>query len=1587
MVFTFYSYKGGVGRSMALANVAEFFYRAGLNVLMVDWDLEAPGLERFFLNGNEILDKRGVIDLLLEYQRVLIAESSRIESTKLSVDKLDQPLEFAVPALENSDALGLNEPLESKPSEELEREEFPFEKPDRLVVNVYEGATSPSQLWLLTAGRRSEGNFQAYARSVINFDWGGFYRNWEGEIYFEWLRRQFNEIADIVLIDSRTGITEMGGVCTYHLADVIVMLLAPTEQSLHGSFKMAEKFKSPDLQKARGGRPIELVIAPSRLEFRDASVESIDRFRNRITDYDLDSFLAKSVKEGGDQIIDLRINYMSAFAFTEAVAMHKTSLHAEEMSEDYKKIAIAMTKAALDLPTTSLNGGLRERLKKLIDVTELKAIDLVAKYITRIHQELDNKSFDKVETDWSQLLRRIDSRIDEEVYPLIVEARQKSLDAIGLGLNQLIADYEQSVRQGIESLKEFVPVTSNDGQWQIKENQLIALSDAPEIEAWQALTKLKDTARNHARYLAEQKKKIAEKLLHTNPLEAEQVLEEALRLYWLQPNTREEIQNYQQTILAPRKEQYLEARSLLDEAEQQTGFQQWRRLQKVFESNPYIPDLAETREKLRPRYEQWVQQELSRLRHEQATILYADLGQDQYQKQYRGLISQANELTNWNNLSQRLVSEIKAFVNRSREVLQTHADVSGQTRAIQGYIEQRNFRLANEVLARLQERIGETQLRDYYPDLPGIQTQLDMRNRIDALVKNLQTDLGADDSSLEQSIYTLQSALKDAPDHPDIPPLLRRLRSRLAFRQGQKAYEEERYIEARRELEKVDSDDKIEAQSLLRQLEAAEKERDELARDIDRISKAREAKQWRSAYELARRWIGQPVHAHSLETRLAQLHKDIVEEWHTDATRNLETLSRQRPLNEARIKEYLRVFDILNAHKELAEWQRKALAPCHQQAAQIAQQKGDMEESVRQWREALRLDGDNDAYEEGLAQARKALLARQIAAAPADWEAAVRLYRELQQEYPEDVEIRLRLAEIYLHQQKLGAASSELAWIDALARQKDVSLDASIIAEKDRLREQIEQAQTILQRREEIKAYLQISRDVNDYEDAQRLYQELLQDYPGANADNREWWEKSLARLAGELEKDWQQAVSDAEGPQATGQVVVILRKILTLQPGNTKAKQQLLRVANQAGDLGNEVDRFIGAPLGRATAGATPLAALENRIEQAQDLQEQVATCLEALSSQLADEVVDSKQKYEQLQERQIDLLRHIQTLGTLRDLLQQGYVRLEKGQRSGQWAEVETITNRLQQEFGDHPVVYAFMRELEQTKRTRQEVDRKSEALKRAVQAEQWRESQRLLAELRELDGDGRYLVMDSLTFKTDFAERPLSFSELENRLTDHLSRLIALYQWLAPLLQAAPWRGPALPIANLLPNDLRSLTQLLAEWLNTPEDKSLTVGRFILFTIREQRDRGDFGAALALCQDALGNDTQNKMTTVGFSGRYTLRYLYGRLQQAPEVPATGVDGELMTLATQQGQLCQSRIATWLAQAEQELTDLNRQETLFKQMLADLRGCVGRQSGAWLWQKGQIREQGNLLYRQLREISPQAVEPQTLYGLLTGA
>ena len=297
MIFTFYSFKGGVGRSMALANIAELFYEIGLKVLVIDWDLEAPGLESFFSpeEGEErdnILKQPGLMDMLQDYKEQIKKRSSSAGT----IDELLPPLE-------------------------------------RYLQNIAPNPAQGGQLWLLTAGQRTHETFAEYARHVLAFDWLDFYQNWEGERYLEWLRQQFNHKADVVLIDSRTGVTEISGICTYHLADAVIMLCAPSQQNLDGSYAMAQNFKQSEVIRKRSGRPLEILIVPARIEERE---EPLKKFQKQFIEK-FSNFLPETLKNEIDSFWELQIPHVPYFAFHEILAIRERRRHTQPHHSDRTK--------------------------------------------------------------------------------------------------------------------------------------------------------------------------------------------------------------------------------------------------------------------------------------------------------------------------------------------------------------------------------------------------------------------------------------------------------------------------------------------------------------------------------------------------------------------------------------------------------------------------------------------------------------------------------------------------------------------------------------------------------------------------------------------------------------------------------------------------------------------------------------------------------------------------------------------------------------------------------------------------------------------------------------------------------------------------------------------------------------------------------------------------------------------------------------------------------------------------------------------------------------------------------------------------
>ncbi|MGH8570711.1 MAG: AAA family ATPase, partial [Gammaproteobacteria bacterium] len=68
-ITTFYSYKGGVGRTLLLANVGMSLAQAGRRVLLWDLDVEAPGMHLIPALSPHPIPARGFLEWLDDWQR------------------------------------------------------------------------------------------------------------------------------------------------------------------------------------------------------------------------------------------------------------------------------------------------------------------------------------------------------------------------------------------------------------------------------------------------------------------------------------------------------------------------------------------------------------------------------------------------------------------------------------------------------------------------------------------------------------------------------------------------------------------------------------------------------------------------------------------------------------------------------------------------------------------------------------------------------------------------------------------------------------------------------------------------------------------------------------------------------------------------------------------------------------------------------------------------------------------------------------------------------------------------------------------------------------------------------------------------------------------------------------------------------------------------------------------------------------------------------------------------------------------------------------------------------------------------------
>ena len=211
---TFYSYNGGTGRTLAVANAAKHLVRLGQKVFAIDLDLEAPGLHyKLGLGVKTELPsiKRGLVDYVHTF----------------FTSKTHAPLGEHTVQVRIEDG----------------RDDF--------ITLMPAGNVPCAEYW----------------HKHTQIDWHRlFYSiNPEGIPFFLELKARIEKefSPDFLLIDARTGITEVGGVATTVLPDRVVCLLLRNRQNLEGSRAVLQGIARA--RRFEGNPPIRVIPVLARI--------------------------------------------------------------------------------------------------------------------------------------------------------------------------------------------------------------------------------------------------------------------------------------------------------------------------------------------------------------------------------------------------------------------------------------------------------------------------------------------------------------------------------------------------------------------------------------------------------------------------------------------------------------------------------------------------------------------------------------------------------------------------------------------------------------------------------------------------------------------------------------------------------------------------------------------------------------------------------------------------------------------------------------------------------------------------------------------------------------------------------------------------------------------------------------------------------------------------------------------------------------------------------------------------------------------------------------------------------------------------
>lgn len=277
-IVTFYSYKGGTGRSMALANFAWLVAASGKRVLAIDWDLEAPGLHRYFLPflvDPELVETDGLIDAFWQITASAMADASSDDPGSGNIIDVAENLEDATRRLD-------------------------YKFPTKGFIDF------------ICAGRQSS----TYSERVNSFNWKRFYELGGARALVSakaYLRKHY----DWVLIDSRTGVSDTSGICTIQMPDIVAAYFTLNRQSIDGVTGILQSIRDYRSASVNGS---EIIYFPIATRIENAEQEKLETARGYARET-LAEFLPKKMQSNSREYWDkMEISYRPAYAFEEILA-------------------------------------------------------------------------------------------------------------------------------------------------------------------------------------------------------------------------------------------------------------------------------------------------------------------------------------------------------------------------------------------------------------------------------------------------------------------------------------------------------------------------------------------------------------------------------------------------------------------------------------------------------------------------------------------------------------------------------------------------------------------------------------------------------------------------------------------------------------------------------------------------------------------------------------------------------------------------------------------------------------------------------------------------------------------------------------------------------------------------------------------------------------------------------------------------------------------------------------------------------------------------------------------------------------------